>query len=154
MNRDPHFPTDNDAVEREWQRQERAMQQERAGLDPAAAEPGLQAYRQIARALAEPPQAQLPADFARRTARKVERTATAERTDGGRFEQWLVVLLLGVFALAGVIVAAMYGRAWLPSVDDGISVTLLTNRWLLALAVCLGCSGLLGHWQPGTRRRG
>lgn len=153
MNHGPHFPIGNDAAEREWQRQERAMQNERAGLDPAAGEPGLHAYRQIARALAEPPQAQLPADFARRTACQVERAA-ARRADGGRFEQRLVLLLLAVFALAGVVVAAMYGRAWLPPVDDGISVTLLTNRWLLALAVCLGCSGLLGHWQPGSRRRG
>ncbi|KRE90948.1 hypothetical protein ASG87_02100 [Frateuria sp. Soil773] len=153
MNRDPHFPLEDAAAEREWQRQERAMRQERAGLAPADGEPDLHAYRQVARALAEPPRERLPADFARLTARRAERAA-AGLADDGRFEQRLVVLLLAVFALAGVIAAAMYGRAWLPAIDDGIPAAWLTNRWLLALAVCLGCSGLLGHWRPGSRGRG
>lgn len=137
MNHDPRFPSIID--ESEWAAQERALADERAGLEPRTGDPRLRSYRLLAHALAQPPQAQLPADFARRVARQVE--APALPADG-RLERGLFALL----AVVGLVSAAIYGAAWLPSIDQGAAGALLAKPWPWALAACLGLSRLSRHW--------
>lgn len=140
-------PFDDDAREREWQAQERALQAERRG-DPAGDDPRQQRYRLLARALRQPPAATLPADFAARVAAQLEPAAAAPAPAGGRFESVLLAALVGTFAVAAIVVLVRYGPAWLPTFR-----TLLPAgdpqalRWLLALAGCLGLSWLLGQGQ-------
>jgi hypothetical protein len=144
-------PFDDDAREREWQAQERALQAERRG-DPAGDDPRQQRYRLLARALRQPPAATLPADFAARVAAQVEPAATAPAPAGGRFESVLLAALVGAFAVAAIVVLVRYGPAWLPTFR-----TLLPAgdpqalRWPLALAGCLGLSWLLGQGQRPHR---
>ena len=65
MSRKHEIPIDIHIDEREWQAQERALQEERLHL---TGDPRLAAYRRIARALRQPLPDALPADFARRLA--------------------------------------------------------------------------------------
>ena len=144
MNHDPRFPMSDDAPpEREWQAQERALADERAGVSPAAGEPQLRSYRLIAHLLAQPPEAQLPPDFARRTARRVEQ---AVRPVDTRFERNLLVLLAVAMAFAGAFALLRYGAAWLPSLGQGPAGALAAKPWLWALAVCQGLSAWCDRW--------
>lgn len=137
MNHDPRFPTSDD--EREWSAQERALADERAGLDPNAGDPRRRAYRLVARALAQPLEEQLPTDFARRVARRVEPATPAA---DGRLERCLFALL----ALAGLASIVVYGAAWLPLLDAGAAGALAAKPWLWALAACLAFSRLSRRW--------
>lgn len=145
---DPIPAFDDDAHEREWLAQERAMRRERLQLDPAGDDARGRRYRLLARALREPLPETLPADFAQQLAARVAAAPARRPVTGGSFESALTLALAIVLAIATVTVVAMYGRAWLPSF-----VTLLptphapATRWLLALAGCLGASWLLGRWQ-------
>jgi hypothetical protein len=86
-------------LEAEWQRQERALVQERAGGAPAGAqEPVQRAYRLIARAINEPELPELPADFASRVARLAPARLPSMRVSDAWFERglpWLMALLFG-----------------------------------------------------------
>jgi hypothetical protein len=137
MNHDHRFPLPED--EREWSAQERALAEERAGIAPAAGEPRLRSYRLLAHLLAQPPQAHLPPDFARRVARRLP---TAARPADTRLEAGLLALLITAMALAGLAAVARYGGVWLSSFDHGAVRVLLGQPWLWALAACLGLSRL------------
>lgn len=143
-------PFDDDAREREWQAQERALQAERHGLDPAGDDARQQRYRLLARALRQPPDAALPADFAARVAAQVETAAAAPVPAGRRLESVLLAALVSAFAMSAAVVLVRYGPAWLPAFRTlspaGDPQAL---RWLLALVGCLGLSWLLGQ---GPRR--
>jgi len=145
---DPIPPFDDDAHEREWQAQERAMQRERLQLDPAGDDARSRRYRLLARALHEPPTEALPANFAQQLAARVAATPTRRTTSGTRFESALTLALATALVVAAGVVVAIYGGTWLPSF-----VTLLpaphapATHWLLVLAGCLGASWLLGQWQ-------
>jgi hypothetical protein len=86
-------------LEAEWQRQERAVAEERAGGAPAGAEePARRAYRLIARAISEPELPQLPADFATRVARLAPACLPSARLSDAWFERglpWLMATLFG-----------------------------------------------------------
>jgi hypothetical protein len=138
MNHEPPFPSSVD--ENEWAAQERALADLRAGLDPRGGDPRARSYRLLAQVLAQPPQAQLPPDFARRVAQRVQPSAGA--ADNGRLERWLFVVL----AVVGLGSVAFYGTAWLPSLDQGATGALLARPWLWALAACLGLTRLSRHW--------
>ena len=137
MNHEPPFSPSVD--ETEWAAQERALADERAGLDPRTGDPRARSYRLLAHVLAQPPDAQLPADFARRMARRVQPPA---RAADNRLEGWL----LGLLAVVGLGYVAIYGSAWLPSLDQGATGALLAKPWLWALAACLGFSRLSRYW--------
>jgi hypothetical protein len=147
MNHDPRFPLPDDDA-REWSAQERALAEERAGLAPEAGDPQLRSYRLVARALAQPPDEQLPPDFARRMARQAARVADPADT---RLERNLLALLALALALAGLAAVALYGAEWLPALDGGAVGTLLAKPWAWAVAACLGLSRLSRHWlhHPG-----
>ncbi|SFR91858.1 hypothetical protein SAMN05216570_0614 [Dyella sp. OK004] len=140
-------PPGNDAAEREWQAQERAVERERAGLDPAGDDARVLRYRVLARALKQPPEQALPADFAQRIARQVElSTANKASADPG-FERYLQRILVAVLMVGSIVVAASHAREWLPSFTAAMPMAVLTNPWLLAFACCVGLSQGIAHWQ-------
>ena len=142
MNHDPRFPLPDDDA-REWSAQERALAEEGAGVAPPAGDPQLRSYRLMAHLLAQPLDEQLPPDFAQRVARQVEQGVQPIDT---RFERALLGLLAAALVIAGLAVLAMYGSAWLPSLDQGPAGALLSKPWLWALAVCAGLSRLCDRW--------
>ena len=148
MNHDPRFPLPDDDA-REWAAQERALAEERAGLAPAQGDPQLRSYRLVAHALAQPLDAQLPPDFARRVARQAARAARPADT---RLERNLLVVLAATMALAALAATMMYGAEWLPSLDLGTVGVLLAKPWTWALAACLGLSRLSRGWLQHPRQ--
>jgi len=137
-------PFDDPTSEREWLAQERAMRRERLHLDPAGDNARGRRYRLLARTLREPLQDSLPADFAQRVAARVA-AAPASTT---RFEFVLMTALAIALVIAAGVVTSMYGSEWLPSFRTILPAPQApADRWLLALAGCLGVSWLLGQWQ-------
>lgn len=94
---------------REWQAQERALQEERTGLPPGDADSD--GYRLVARALRQAPVAEgLPSNFAYEVARLA--ALRAPREVDTRLEAWLLRGLVGVMLLAGAVFAALQGPRW------------------------------------------
>lgn len=126
--------------EGEWQAQERARRDERDGVAPV--EDPLQAsYRSIARALRAPPPGRLPTNFAVQVAARVARMATHPPLDL-RFEQRLVRVLVGVFALSAAVAAALYGQqaiAGLAALVPALSADTSLD-WITLVAGCMGLS--------------
>ena len=122
--------------DREWQAQERARLDERNGVAPGD-DPLLARYRQVARALRQPPPVALPADFAAQVAARAGHAPLDTR-----FERLAMRGLVGALALSGAVAAALYGGEWLRSLALLLpreSPGLVLN-WALALAGCLGLS--------------
>ncbi|MDE3072117.1 MAG: hypothetical protein KGJ63_05220 [Pseudomonadota bacterium] len=143
-------PFDDDAREREWLAQETAARRERLGLDPAGDDARMRQYRRLARALREPLDATLPADFAHRVAAMVP--ARGARAADARFERGLAIALGVALLLAAGVVSALYGSAWLPAMATILPVLHpLADRWLLAFAACIGVSCLLEPRQRQAR---
>lgn len=144
MNHDPRFPPRGDDAH-EWAAQERALAEERAGLAPGQGDPRLRGYRLVAHALAQPLDAQLPPDFARRVARRAEQVAAAAEP---RLERVLLAVLVAAMAVVALGAALLYGARWLPSLDPAPAGAWLSSPWAWALAACLGLSRLA---RPGWR---
>jgi hypothetical protein len=157
MNRDidEHIPPFDDAArEREWLAQEQAMRRERLHLDPAQDDPRTRRYRLLARALREPLQDSLPADFAQQVATQVNARPIRQPLTGARLELILMFVLGIIFVLAAGAVTMIYGSAWLPSISAALPAPdPSATRWLLAFAGCIGASWLLGTWQQRGHRR-
>jgi anti-sigma factor RsiW len=146
----PHDPID----EREWALQEQALRAERLGLDPAS-DADVQGYRTVMRALKEPLDAQLPADFAAKTARKVTQRTTSDMS----LELWLSYALFGVLGAMMLGLIAVYGQAWMHMAETTTVAYKLANPWLLALVACFALTAALGkltphHNPPRSRRLG
>ena len=142
MNQHPSFD------EHEWQLQERALREEHDG--PSADTRALAAYRQVARALRQPPAGGLPADFAAQVAAFAEGRAARPEA---RLEQWLTHALLALLAGSGVAAFALFGgQAWVAGMLALLPPSLLANGlpWALALGACLALSWsiepLRRHW--------
>jgi hypothetical protein len=124
--------------EREWQAQEAATGCVRSGtalheLDSASA-----SYVALVRALREPIEVQLPADFARRVALRAVARASARAVES-RLEQHLLWILGVLFGIAALAAAVIYGGNWLePSID--LTRQLIKPSLLLSLAGCLAFS--------------
>ena len=139
-------PFDDAAREREWLAQETAARRERLGLDPADDDARMRQYRRLARALREPLDATLPADFAQRVAAMVP--ARPLRVADSRFERGLTIALGLALLLAAGVVAALHGSTWLSAIASILpALHPLADRWLLAFVACIGVSSLLGAWQ-------
>jgi hypothetical protein len=151
MSHDPR-PFDDAADEREWQAQERARAEERAGNALGGDDPLVARYRLVARALSVPAHEMLGADFARETARRSESDRPAPRAaDAVRalapFERTLLISLTVVFS-AITIVAAIASGLSQPIGDAAREIgALAANPWLLTLLACLAVS------FPGSRVR-
>lgn len=123
MNREPPSPHD-DSTEREWALQERAVRAERLGLDDSD-DQAMRRYRVVARALRQPLDENLPADFASKVAMQARRHAAGDM----RLELYLCWSLLGTLVgmLIGVVV--WYANSW-----KQLMPLALSQPWLLALA--------------------
>ena len=86
--------------EREWQMQERALREERFGA-AAGDDPGIAAYRHVARALREPLPDALPSDFAEAIAAQAARLPVRGES---ALERWLVRLLYVAFVVSAFFV--------------------------------------------------
>ncbi|MEP6880679.1 MAG: hypothetical protein ABI866_01735, partial [Dokdonella sp.] len=94
--------------EREWMAQEAATSFERAGRNASDLDPLTASYVSVARAMREPIEMRLPADFARRvSALAAARPVTVEIESG--LERRLLLALGLVLGLAAMIVAIVYG---------------------------------------------
>ena len=122
--------------EREWQAQERALQDARAGTpstDPLAAR-----YRAVAEALRAPLPDLLPPDFAARVAANVRHAPL-----DARFEGTLVRTLTTLLGLSGAATAALYGRHWLPAILGPLQLDSASAfNWALALGACVAMTWL------------
>jgi hypothetical protein len=134
----------NEFDEREWQAQERARLAARDGTGPAG-DPLAARYRRVAESLRAPLPDALPADFAAQMARRVQVPASVAATPvESRFELGLTRALVGVFGLAGAVVAAMYGAQWLPPILDVLHLdSAAATNWAMALGACVGASWLV-----------
>lgn len=101
---------DDPRVEREWQLQERAQREERAGAPMAADDPRLAQYRLLTRALRAPVMEPIPFGFAEQVARRAQ--AVASTSD--RVERYLQQLLLGGLVVLGMFFAWTSSPSWLP----------------------------------------
>ena len=122
--------------EREWQAQERALQDVRTGApstDPLAAR-----YRAVAEALRAPLPELLPPDFAARMAAQVRHAPL-----DARFEGTLVRTLTTLLGLSGAASAALYGRQWLPAILGPLQLDSASAlNWALALGACVAITWL------------
>ncbi|MFA6229769.1 MAG: hypothetical protein WC617_06275 [Rhodanobacter sp.] len=143
-------PFADSAHEREWLAQEEAMRRERLQLDPAADDARVRRYRRVARVLRAPLDAALPIDFAQQLAAQVAATPTPAADI--RFERGLTLALGILMALAAAVVTVLYGQAWLSPLSTALpALQPLAGRWLVAFAICIGVSWLLGSWQRHAR---
>lgn len=134
--------------EHEWQLQERAVREQRAGV-AGGDDPLLAQYRRVARALREPTGAP-PPDFAQAVAATL---ATASGSADMRLELLLLRALSGLLGLSAIAVAALYGGQWLPAFAALLPAmaTGTAFNWALALGACLGLSWSFGRLQAGPR---
>ena len=122
----------------EWLAQERALQDERAGVTTTN-DPLVARYRVIAHALRQPLPDALPADFAQKLAAQVQHAPLDTRV-----EQGLMRALVTLLALSGAVVAALYGQSWWSAIaallplSSGVAI-----NWAVALAACVGASWLV-----------
>lgn len=141
--------------EREWIAQEAATSFERTGRIASDLDPLTASYVSVARAMREPIEMQLPADFARRvSALAAARPGTVEIESG--FERRLLLVLGLVLGLAAMIVAIVYGGSWLGA-SLGLFSQLGEASQSLALTL-LGCLAIsviaqqLRRWLQESRR--
>ncbi|GAB3752893.1 hypothetical protein [Lysobacter olei] len=144
MNAGPRDTPPTDAARRdaEWQAQEQALREERAGIPMQAGDARRAQYRLINRALRHPPLDPVPHDFARTVAARAMRAADSD----DRLEQLLLRVLVGVMAVAGAVIVLVYGAPWWPAVAAALPLPagdLL--RWGLVLAACAGTTWMLGQ---------
>ena len=122
--------------EREWQAQERARQDARAGMP--STDPLVARYRAVADALRVPPPDGLPPDFAARVAAQVRHGSL-----DAHFEGTLVRTLTTLLGLSGAVTASLYGRQWLPAILGPLQLdSASAMNWTLALGLCVAVSWL------------
>ena len=147
-------PATGNPGEREWQLQERALQDERLGRPVAEASARLLRYRVLSRQLQQPLDAALPADFARVGAHRIEQEAALQKHLAARFRR----RLLGAFALVygggTLAVLLVYGRDWLSLFASVITAHPQPVHWLLTLLGCAAFSRLLNVRRHAARRAG
>jgi hypothetical protein len=146
MNHHEPQPGD-DAAEREWQAQERAMRRERQGEDATLGDARERRYRLLDRVLREPPAAELPADFAASVAREARVLDARADARDRRFERRLVAAMWSVLAVVTAGVLGLYGR----QLSATVSIGAAQGSWLLLAAACVVATGLC---QGFLRRRG
>jgi hypothetical protein len=156
-------PTDDNAREREWQAQERALRAERLRTDAASDDARVLRYRVLAHALRQPSVEALPADFARDVARQIDATVAdaSQMPDDGTavypfdapFERNLLRALVAAFGLSIGIVIALYAGSWMAPTRDAVLIIagVLKNPWLLTLAGCIVLSAALQGLRRDTR---
>lgn len=144
MNTGPRDTTTTKAARHaaEWQAQEQALRDERAGVPLQAGDTRRAEYRLISRALRHPPLDPVPYDFARTVAARVASVADSD----DRLERRLLRVLVGALGVAGAVIAVMYGASWWPAVAAALPLPAgELVRWGLVLAACAGTTWMLGQ---------
>lgn len=140
MNHDDH----------EWQAQEAALRESRAGIAPAVTASSAAGYRRVVDALRVAPPSALPVDFAAQVARQVATRVDAD----ARFERRLVVGLVVAFAIGLVVAAASGGGASLRALAGLVpSTSPATFNWLFAALACVALSWTMGRLPLAAARR-
>ena len=103
----------------------------------------------IDRALRREADAGPPADFARSVA-----ALARDRTAEPEVERWLLRALVMVLAIAGIAVAVMQGRQWLPAFESlpmlgGATAT----NWAIAMLACVALSWTLDRLRLARHQR-
>jgi hypothetical protein len=134
---------DTEREQREWQAQERALHEERAGSRNRG-RADVAEYRLIARALRDPRLAPLPSDFAARTAARI---AAESRAGNELVELWLERGLVALLLVAGVAAVAVFNREWLESLSFSVPEGAVFGvqavvSWSIAIAGCVGISSV------------
>jgi hypothetical protein len=143
-----HTPlSEPDAAEREQQLQDLAREDERQNRSHDGQSPRQMRYRLLARALNQPIEAQLPADFVHDTAARIEAAAMLRRRATRRFEIGLIAFFAAVFGICTIVAFTVFSAdlASMPILDA------VSNPWLLSLFGCMGLSRLLDI-RPSPRR--
>lgn len=143
MNTGPQDTTPTDARrEVEWQAQEQALRDERAGAPVRTGDARRAEYRLVSRVLRHPPLDPVPFDFARTVAARVRRV-----TDGDdRLERVLLRALVALMGVSGLVVGLLYGAAWGPALAAALPVPAgELTRWGLVLLACTGTTWMLGQ---------
>lgn len=142
--------------EREWQAQERALLNERLGIDAGQDDALVARYRTIARALRQPPAGGLPSNFAYEIARVAALQVQPVEVDS-RVERWMMRALVGVMALAGAFVAAIQGGDWLRASGELLGASGLgAGNWIFAVVACVAMTfgfDWMGMGDRGDRVR-
>lgn len=135
--------------EHEWQAQESALREARAGIAPGEAGSTATDYRRVVDALRIAPPSALPVDFASQVARTVATRIDAD----ARFERHLVVGLVVAFAIALVVAVASGGGASLRAVAALVpGASPATFNWLFAALACVAVSWTTARLPlPGGR---
>ena len=134
----------HDIDEREWQAQERARLEARIG--GMSDDPLVARYRKVSQALRVPMPDALPDDFAAQMARMakagVAPPTLAEAPDSP-FERDLTRVRVGLFGVAAVVFAAMFGKPWLAPTMELLRLdSAVAVNWALALGACVGATWL------------
>lgn len=144
-----HRTEDPQAIDaREWEAQERALRDARAGI--ATQDPQAARYRAVVDALRQPLPELLPPDFAARVAARAIAAAPRQAASDARLEGLLVRGLAALLGLSGAVTAALYGQQWLPAILAPLRLDSASAlNWALALAACVGMNWLI---EPLRRR--
>ena len=138
--------------EREWLAQERARLEARNPGATPSADPMVARYRRMSHALRMPMADALPDDFAAHVARLAQAGVVVDApldAPDAALERKLTNLFVGLFAVAAVVVAAIYGSQWLPPILDLLHLdSAVAVNWELALAACVGTT-----WATEQLRR-
>lgn len=128
--------------EREWLAQEQAAAFERnngADVHDGALSAG---YVAIARALRQPIEVQLPADFAARLAAMATQQRSAVEVESG-LEKRLLLILGIIFGVAALVVGLIFGASWIaPVLGQLDQLGQSSLSLLLGLLACLGGSAV------------
>lgn len=139
---------DDERIAREWRLQERALQEERAGMPMNAGDPRLAQYRLLSRALRAPVMEPIPYGFAAQVARRAESAANA----GDRLERLLQTGLLGLLLAVGAGMMLATSENWLPALQAPLQALPQGSvSWGLVVAAC--CA-LTWGWDGALRRFG
>ena len=146
-------PNEPDRDEREWQAQERALQQERQGLAPGRDDPLAAGYRPVMRVLREPIPDALPADFAQRVAERALRLAEHRAALDLRLERNLMRGLVAALVLGGMFALAVYGGTlWRPLAASVAASSSPAAAWLLPALACVALSWTMDLLRKIPRR--
>jgi len=151
------LPFDATSQEREWQLQERALREERLGVDFRNDDTLVLRYRLLTRALREFPSDLLPAEFARGVAHRVEGACGAENNFAiepvlPAFERTLLIGLIMLFAAATAVAIMLSGTVQQIG-DAALRIgPQLENGWPLSFLADLALSCAV-PWQQWMRVR-
>jgi hypothetical protein len=139
----------DDLDDQEWLRQEQARQAERSGLDLGDADASKQAYRLVARELAQDRDAPLPGNFAHAHSSRIETLARQSRREQVRFARMGFAWFCAIAGIGAIVAMAVYGREWWSALHRSGWLNSPIAAWLMAVAGC----GLLSWLLAGRARR-